>query len=378
MGDVSVLGVGMTQFGRHGGRPFGDLGIEAVLSAIASAGVEWHDIDAVLCGNVLGGMLPGQRVLREIGASDLPVTNVENACASAGTALHHAVRMVETGERDMVLALGIEQLSALGGGLLPQDPDDVEVLQGATLPASYAMRARRYMHDYGMTREQLALQPVKAHRNGAMNKYAQFGQPWTVEDVLSARPVADPFTLFMCCPNSDGAAAAIVCSTDRARHYTSKPVQVEASVLVSGRFRPVRDLKVPETTVTAKDEAYEQAGLGPEDLSMVECHDPFAIAEILYYEVLDLAPPGGGVDLLVSGATEITGRIPVNPSGGLMARGHPIGATGLAQVAEAFWQLRGEAGPRQIEDAKVALTHVTGGGISGYDNGACTIHILGV
>jgi benzoylsuccinyl-CoA thiolase BbsB subunit len=240
------------------------------------------------------------------------------------------------------------------------------------------MRARRYMHEYGLTPAQLAQQPVKAHRNAALNKFAQFSQPWTVEDVLNARVVADPLTLYMCCPNSDGAAAAVVCSTERARTLTAKPMQIEASVLVSGHFRAVRDLTVPETTLTAKDLAYAEAGMGPDDLSLVECHDPFAIAEILYTEVLGLAPPGGGVELLTSGATALEGRIPVNPSGGLMARGHPIGATGLAQVAEAFWQLRGEAGPRQIAKPTVALTHVTGGGISGYDNGACTIHIFKV
>ncbi|MQA82084.1 MAG: thiolase family protein [Streptosporangiales bacterium] len=373
---AAILGVGMTQFGRHDGRSFGDLGIEAVLAALESASVQWEQVDAVVCGNVVGGMLPGQRVLREIGASDLPVINVENACASAGTALHLAISMVERGEQGMVLALGIEQLSVLGGGLLPQDADDIEVLQGATLPSSYAMRARRYMHDHGMTAEQLALQPLKAHRNGSLNKHVQVHRSWTVEDVVQARMIADPLTLFMCCPNGDGAAAAVVCSTELARRLTSRPVEVAASVVVSGRFSPVRDFKAPETTVTAAAQAYESAGIGPDDLDLVECHDPFAVAEILYYEILGLAPPGGGVELLVSGATRLEGKIPVNPSGGLMARGHPIGATGLAQVAEAFWQLRGEAGARQLAEPRAALTHVTGGGISGYDNGACAIHVL--
>jgi benzoylsuccinyl-CoA thiolase BbsB subunit len=366
----------MTFFGKHIGRSLGDLGAEAVTCALESAGIELIDIDAVFCGNVLGGMLPGQRVLREFGMSDIPVTNVENACASGGTALHHAVRMVERGESGCVLALGVEVLSVLGSGLLPQDPEDIEVLQGINLPASYALRAQRYMQDYGLTAEQLALIPVKSHENAALNQYAQFRQLWTVDDVLRSKMIADPLTLFMCCPNSDGAAAVVVSSESRARRHTSHPVFVTASALVSGHFSPVRDLKVPETTVTARDKAYAAAGIGPADLDLIECHDPFAIAELLYYEVLGIAQPGEGVDLLLSGATKLGGAIPVNPSGGLLARGHPLGATGIAQVAEAFWQLRGEAGTRQIDNPRTALTHVTGGGISGYDNGSCTVHIF--
>jgi acetyl-CoA acetyltransferase len=371
-----VVGAGMTRFGKHLGAAIGPLGAVAAAAALESAGLGVRDVQAATCGNVLGGMLPGQRILREFGVSDIPVTNVENACASGGTALHLAVRMVESGEYDVVLAMGAEILSALGSGLLPQDADDVEVLQGINLPASYALRAQRYMHEHKLTAEQLALIPVKSHENGALNPYAQFSQPWTVEDVVNAKMIADPLTLYMCCPNSDGAAAVIVCSEAIARRYTSVPVYVRASELVSGHFHPVRDLTAPETTITARDQAYAAAGVGPEDLDMIECHDPFAVAELLYYEVFGLAAQGEGIGLLTSGATKIGGRIPVNPSGGLLARGHPLGATGIAQIAEAYWQLRGEAGGRQITNHRVALTHVTGGGISGYDNGSCTVHVL--
>lgn len=367
----------MTVFGKHSDRTFVSLGSEAVAVCLQDAGVVWPQIEAVYCGNVLGSMLPGQRVLREFAASDIPIINVENACASAGTALHLAARAVESGMYEMVLAMGVEQLSALGGGLLPQDHEDIEVRHGATLPAAYAMRAARYMFDYGLTKEQLALVPVKSHRNAVHNPYAHFSQPWTVEDVVNSRMVADPLSLYMCCPNSDGAAAAVVCSAEIARKLNRDPVILAASALVSGHFNPgLRDLTRPETTVIASQRAYEQAGLGPEDIDLVECHDAFAIAEILYYEALGFAGPGEGVKLLESGATEINGRIPVNPSGGLLARGHPIGATGLAQLAEAYWQLTGRAGARQVSNPRVALTHVTGGGISGYDNGACTVHIL--
>jgi acetyl-CoA acetyltransferase len=373
---AAIVGAGMTVFGKHAGRPFEDLGAEAVQRAMESAGLELKDIQTVICSNVLGGMLPGQRIMREFGFSDIPVVNVENACASGGTALHLATKMIESGEKDVVLVVGIEMLSVLGSGLLPLESNEPEVLQDINLPASYAMRARRYMYDYGMTAAQLALVPVKSHKNAKFNEYAQFRQPWTVEDVLNAKMIADPFTLFMCCPNSDGAAAVVVCNEKIAKQFTSTPMYVHASAFVSGHFNPVRDLKVPETTVTATKQAYELASMGPDDLDMIECHDPFAIAELLYYEIFGIAEPGEAVKLLEAGETEIGGRIPVNPSGGLMARGHPLGATGVAQVVESFWQLSGTAGPRQIEGAKTALTHVTGGGISGYDNGACTVHIF--
>lgn len=376
MTQAVVIGAGMTRFGRQPGVSIGELGATAVERALDSAGVTIRDIQAAVCGNVLGGMLPGQRILREYGFSDLPVVNCENACASGGTALHLAVGMVQSGQHEVVLVMGVETLSALGPGLLPQDADDIEVLQGTNLPASYALRARRYMHEYGLTSEQIALVSVKSHQNAALNPYAQFSQPWTVADVVNAKMIADPLTLYMCCPNSDGAAAVVVCSAEFARKHTTSPVYVRASALVSGHFSPVRDLTVPQTTVTARDLAYEQAGVGAADLDMIECHDPFAIAELLYYEVFGIAEPGQAAKLLESGATRYDGDIPVNPSGGLMARGHPLGATGVGQVVEAYWQLTGRAGARQIKRHRVALTHVTGGGISGYDNGACTVHVL--
>jgi acetyl-CoA acetyltransferase len=373
---AAIIGAGMTAFGKHVGSTVGDLGAAAMAHALDSAGLEVGDVQAVICGNVLGGMLPGQRILREFGASDIPVTNVENACASGGTALHFAVRMIESGEFDVVVALGVEILSALGSGVLPLNADDAEAQQAMNMPASYAMRARRYMHDYGLTRQQLALIPVKSHQNAALNPYAQFNEPWTVDDVINAKMIADPLTLYMCCPNSDGAAAVIVCSDAYARRHTLAPIFVQASALVSGHFNPARDLKLSETTATACNLAYQKAGVGPADLDLIECHDPFAIAELLYYEVFGIAEPGEGVKLLESGATKLHGVIPVNPSGGLLARGHPLGATGIAQVAEAYWQLTGQAGDRQVHSPRVALTHVTGGGISGYDNGACTIHVF--
>jgi benzoylsuccinyl-CoA thiolase BbsB subunit len=245
------------------------------------------------------------------------------------------------------------------------------------MPALYAMRARRYMSDFNGTKEHLAKVVVKSRKNAAMNPLAQFTKATTVEEVLNSRVVADPITLFQCCPTGDGAGAAVICSLEKARKYTSHPILIKASILVSGKFEPgFRDMTTPEITVRASRLAYEKAGLGPKDIDVVEVHDAFSIAELLYYEALGFCGRGEAVKLIDEGATEINGRIPVNPSGGLISKGHPVGATGLAQLAEIIWQLRGQAGQRQVRNARVGMTHCTGGGIYGLDHGACSIHIL--
>jgi len=239
------------------------------------------------------------------------------------------------------------------------------------------MRARRYMHEFGATPEHLAKVVVKSRRCGAKNPQAQFRQETTVQDVLNSRMVADPLTLFQCCPTGDGSAAAVLCSAHKARQYTSQPILVKGSILVSGRFdNSFRDMTTPEITVRAAKQVYEMAGVGPKDVSLAEVHDAFSIAELLYYEALGFCGRGEAPKLLDEGATEIGGRIPVNPSGGLISKGHPTGATGLAQTAEIVWHLRGQSGARQVKNAKVGLTHCTGGGIYGLDHGACSIHIF--
>lgn len=377
MRDVVIVGADMVPFGKYRDRTVAGLGAEAALGALRDAGADRRGIDAIYSGNVTGGMLVGQRAVRDLGLGSIPVTNVENACSSSATALREAYIAVGAGVYDTVLVLGVERLTALGGGPLPLAEEDHEVAGGQLMPAVYAMRARRYLHDHGLAPEDLAEVAVKARRHGARNPYAQFRKETTVEEVLASRPVASPLTLFQSCPNGDGAAALVVTAADNAARFDSPAVRIRASVLHSGRFTTgFRDMTSPEITVHSATEAYEQAGIGPEDLDVVELHDAFSIAELLYYEALGLADRGDAVALLRSGATTFGGSTVVNPSGGLLAKGHPIGATGAAQAVEIVWQLRGQAGDRQVGGARIGLTHATGGGMSGVDHGACSIHVL--
>jgi len=377
MRDVAVLGVGMIPFGKYPDKSLADIGWPAVKAAIADAGIAPKDIEAAWCGTALGGMMAGQRVLGRIGLSRIPVTNVENACSSSSSALRQAVLAIRSGEYDAVLVIGVEKLTKFGGGTLPLEEEDWEVSQGMIMPAVYAMRATRYMYDYGLTHEQLAKVAVKNRRHGTLNPDAQMRKEVTVEEVLSSRPIAEPFTLLQCCPTGDGAAALIVCSGEYARRHTASPVFIAASDLTSGAFMPgFRDMTTPEITVRCVQEAYEEAGIGAKDLDVVETHDAFTIAELLYYEAFGLCRPGEAAALLESGATTLGGRVPVNPSGGLLSKGHPIGATGAAQVVEIVRQLRGHCGARQVANARLGLSHATGGGISGFDHGACSIHIF--
>jgi benzoylsuccinyl-CoA thiolase BbsB subunit len=324
-------------------------------------------------------MMAGQRILGRIGLTGIPVTNVENACSSSSTALRQGVMAIRSGECDVVLVIGVEKLTKFGGGTLPLEEEDWEVRQGLVMPALYAMRAQRYMHEFGLTREQLAKVAVKNRGHGTMNPDAQLKKAVTLDEVLSSRPIADPFTLLQCCPTGDGAAAIVLCASSVAAQFRSDPVRVAASDLTSGHYMSGhRDMTSPEITMRGAKEAYEEAGLGPEDINVVELHDAFTIAELLYYEAFGFCARGEAARLLESGQTSLGGRTPFNPSGGLLAKGHPIGATGAAQVVEIVRQLRGEAGARQVPKAKVGMTHATGGGISGFDHGACSIHIFKV
>jgi acetyl-CoA acetyltransferase len=379
MRDVSVIGVGMTPFAKYRDKSLAEIGWPAVKAAIEDAGVEKKDIEAAYCGSALGGMMSGQRVLKQLGITGLPITNVENACSSSSSAFRQAYIAVAAGVYDVVLVLGVEKLTKFGGGTLPLEKEDFEVTHGLVMPALYGMRARRYMHDYGLTDEQLAGVAVKAHKHGALNPEAQFRNEVTVEEVMDARKIAEPFTLLHCCPSGDGASAVIITSAEKARQYTTNPVKVACSEVNSGKYMTgFRDMTTPEITVRGAKQAYEEAGIGPEDVDVAEVHDAFTIAELLYYEALGFCDKGDAAKLLEDGETSIGGRIPVNPSGGLLSKGHPIGATGTAQIAEVVRQLRGQCGDRQVDGAKVALTHCTGGGISGFDHGACSIHMFSV
>ena len=377
MTGVSVIGVGMIPFGKFPSRSITDLAWPAVKMAIKDAGVAPKEIQAAYCGTVFSGMMSGQRILARIGLSGIPITNVENACSSSSTAFRQAVISVRSGQYDVVLVIGVEKLTKFGGGTLPLEEDDWEVSQGMVMPALYAMRANRYMHDFGITREQIAKVSVKNRRHGALNDDAQMRKPVTLEEVMNSRLIADPFTLLQCCPTGDGAAALVVCSSKIAKRFRSNPIKVCASDLTSGRYTGgFRDMTIPEITVRGAKEAYEEASLGPKDINVAEVHDAFSIAELLYYEAFGFCGRGEGGAMIDRGDTAIGGRLPVNPSGGLLAKGHPIGATGAAQIVEIVRQLRGECGTRQVENAKVGLAHATGGGISGFDHGACSIHIF--
>ncbi|MET3918871.1 acetyl-CoA acetyltransferase [Variovorax sp. OAS795] len=371
-----ITGVGITDFGRFPEFTEEAMVQSAILDALEDAGTRLSEVQAFYCGNALGAMLPGQRALRELHADGGAVYNVDNACSSGATALNLALQALKVGQYDTVLVFGMDHLSGLGGGPLQLSQQDWNNRRGMIMPALYAMRARRYMHDHGLTPETLADISVKNRKHGVLNPIAKFAKLATCEEILASRPVAEPLTLLQCCPAVVDGAAALVLST-KPSGGVAKPVQVLASVVQSGLFEttPV-DMTEAEITGRAARLAYEQAGVGPQDLSLLEVHDAFTISELLYYEALGLCDRGDAAALLHSGATALGGRVPVNPSGGLLAKGHPPGATGVAQIVEVCEQLQGRAGARQVQGARIGLTQVTGGGIWGVDHAACAIHIL--
>lgn len=376
MSEPLITGVGISDFGRFAHLNEEALAQAAILSALKDAGVGMRDVQAFYCGNALGGHLPGQRALRELGTGGEAVYNIDNACSSGATAFHLALQALRAGQYETVLVFGMDHLSGLGGGALPMNERDWNNRRGMIMPALYAMRAKRYMHERGVPAEVLADVAVKNRRHGMLNPIATFCRPVTREEVLASRMVADPLTLLQCCPGVVDGAAALVLST-RPSRGTAKPVRVLASVVQSGLFEIHQvDMTEAEITRRAARLAYEQAGVGAGDLSLIELHDAFTISELLYYEALGLCEAGEGPALLASGATTLGGRIPVNASGGLLAKGHPPGATGVAQIVELCEQLQQRAGKRQVQGARLGLSQVTGGGIWGVDHAACSIHIL--
>jgi benzoylsuccinyl-CoA thiolase BbsB subunit len=375
--DVAVIGVGMTKFGRFPETSFEDLGREAITNAINDADIKPKEIEFGYCGNVYGGMCMGQRVLKEIGIAGIEIINVDNACASGSTALRGVWYAIATGLYDIGIAVGIEKLTHLPPATLVPPGEDLQGEMGMVFPAYFAMIMRKYMETFGTTLEQVAKISVKNHHNGCLNPYSQFQKEVTGEEVLSSRMICDPITLLQCCPTSDGAAAAILCSSSLARRYTSPMITIAASVLRTGNFLYTQeDFTFSDLTANVAKKAYEMAHVGPEDIDLCELHDAFAINELLHYEELGFCSRGEGGILIEKGETEIGGKIPVNTSGGLLSKGHPLGATGVAQVAEIVWQLRGKAGKRQVKNPKVGLAHLVGGAVTDIENGACTIHII--
>lgn len=329
---VYITGIGMTPFRKMYDLTLAELGQRAVVSALRDAEFDKAKVEAVFSGSGWGGPLLGQRILRDLGMTGIPIVNIENACSSGSTALHLGWSAISQGRYDAVLVIGSEKLSRFGSGALPLEDDDHEVRLGLIMPAVYAMRARRYLYEFGGSEADIALVAVKNRKHAMHNEYAQFREPLTIEQVLASRPVAEPLTLLMSCPKADGAGAILLTSE---RYRQGRSVEIRTSQLTSGLFVDgFEDMTSDEITVRCAADTYNSAGIGPEDVDVAEVHDAFASAEIVYYESLGFCKHGEGIELLRSGATTFGGRIPVNPSGGLLSKGHPLGATGIAQIVE--------------------------------------------
>jgi len=376
MSDVYVLGVDMIKFGRFPDRTVPDLGAEAALLALDDAGLTIDKMEAFYCGNLgQANAMVGQRILQEIGQTGIPVVNCSNACATGATAFREAWTSIKAGLYDVVLAVGVEQmgtglLGGSGGGTgIPKEG----LLGSGTMPAVFAEAGMEHSRQYGTTFEQFAKISVKNHHHSTMNPKARYQIETPLDEVMNAEMISYPNTKLMCSVNVDGAAAAVLVSEKKAKELgMERSVRVKASVLTSDPYQE-RDLVMPDVnscTRKAAKEAYEMAGLGADDIDLVELHDCFATAEMLHYENLGLCEDGGAGRLIDEGEVELGGRVPVNVSGGLLSKGHPLGATGIANIYEVCTHLRGEAGERQVEGAKVGLTHVIGLG------SACGIHIL--
>jgi acetyl-CoA acetyltransferase len=378
MEGVYVAGVGMTAFGKHPDRTAADLAAEAILGALDDAGVGVMEIEAAWVGHVYQGMAMGQRALGAAGLSGLPITNVENACSSGSTAIFEAAMALRAGAYDLVLAVGVEHLSSKFRGALQPDESDIEAQIGLTMPSVYAMRARRHFEQYGTTPRQLAAIAAKNKFNASLNPLAQFKKPVSIDEVLAGPLIAEPLHRDECAPVSDGAAAVVLVSEKKRRQLGgSRAVRLVASALRSGRMEVgLPDMTQEDLTWRTALAAYEQAGLGPEDVQMAEVHDCFSIAETTRIEGLHLFPFGEYPRAVERGEASLNGRLPVNTSGGLLGKGHPLGATGVAQVIEIVKQLRGEAGDRQVANLKVGLAHCRGGKARGVEGTACTVNIL--
>lgn len=394
MGRATIVGAGMTRFGKFPDRTVRDLAEEAARTAMDDAGVTAADVQRVFFGNAVSGLITGQEMirgqiaLRDLGLGPIPVLNVENACASGSSAVHQAVTSIEAGQSDLVMVVGAEKLThedkrrsfeAIGTAVDLERLEQLERDLYGDEPAAdgdrsffmdvYADMAKRYMDRSGATEADFAAVAVKSHDHAATNPIAQYRDAVTVEQVLSSRHISGPLTLLMCSPIGDGAAALLLASEERAEQMRADAVKVAASVLVSGLGTD------DDPAGIGARQAYEQAGLGPDDVDVVEVHDAAAPAELIMYEELGLCGPGEGPKLLASNETRIGGRVPVNPSGGLISKGHPVGATGVAQLVELTEQLRGRCGERQVEGARVALAE-NGGGYLGPHPAAVTITML--
>jgi acetyl-CoA C-acetyltransferase len=383
MRNVSIIGVGTTPFGILEGKSLKELATMACLEAIRDAGIDKSVIEAFYLGNFISGILLGQETIAPLVANSVglskeaPATKVEGACCSGGIALRQGYLMVASGMADFVLVAGVEKMSSATTdqntqGLASAFDQDTEGRTGLTFPGFFALIARRHMHQYGTLPEHLGLVSVKNHQNSIPNPRARFRNPATLEEVMASRMVADPLKLYDCCPISDGAAAAVLCPSEIALQFQKKPVDLLASVQTTG-YSTTYDMDDPTTlvaTVTAARKAYEDAGLSPGDIHVAELHDCFTIAEIVDSEDLGFFEKGRGGFAVAEGLTQVGGKIPINTSGGLISKGHPVGATGLGQIFEITRQLRGEH-ENQVKNAEIGLTHNLGA-----TGQLCTVNIL--
>jgi len=369
MREVAIVGAGMTPFGELWQASLRDLFVEAALGALRDAGAD--RLDGIWVGNMSGGQFVGQEhigplMADHLGMAGVPSTRVESACASGGAALRAAYFEVASGASDLVLAAGVEKMNDgadVTGVLATAADQESEVYHGVTFPGLYALIARAHMETHGTTLEDLAAVSVKNHRHGALNPKAQFRGEVTMEQVMGSSLVADPLRLLHCSPVSDGAAAVLLCPLERAREFTDRPIRIRSSGMATSAMA-LADRKDPaflDAVSLAANRAYAMAKLGPQDIHVAEVHDCFAIAELCVLEALCFVERGRAGEATRSGETALGGRIPVNTSGGLKAKGHPVGATGVAQVIEIVEQLRGEAGDRQVRDAAIGLTQNMGG-----------------
>jgi acetyl-CoA acetyltransferase len=373
MGDAWVVGIGMTRFAKHEDTTPEALVKIAVAEALHDCGLDPADIDAVVVGSAFAGPGNGQRLFRDSSFVGHPLVNVENACASSTSALLEAVAWVGSGLARTVLVVGVEMLTGKVQGLLPVAADDPYGAQGLTLPALYALKARYHMERFGTRPEQFALVAVKNRRHAVDNPRARYQSPVSLDEVLGSRPIAEPLTLLQCCPNSDGASAAVVAATPIGK---ARAVKVTGSALGSGLRRAEIGWDEPTLRRVAA-RAYERAGIGPSQVDVVEVHDAFTPGEVLAYERLGFSEEGKGGFDLEGGRFHRGGPGPVvNPGGGLLARGHPPGATGLAQVHEIVTQLRGEAGARQADGAGIGVTVTMGGNVPQLETNACVVHVF--
>lgn len=369
---AGIVGVGLTPFDKHEGVPVDALVHRAVVAALADAGVALADVDAIHAAHLYQGEVFGERTLRTLRAPAVEIVNFENACAGGSTAVRYAALAVAAEEHDLVLVVGAEKMDR---GLIDFVGADRELTLGSVAPAQYALAAQRHMHEHGTAAEDFARIAVKSRRHGALNPNARFRADVTLDEVLASRPIADPLTLLQCCRNGSGAAAVLVGSEAWCRRRGGPRVWIEGSGLRAWMGdAETRDLTSFGATGPAAAAAYEAAGIGPEDVDVVELHDAFTVGELMHYEGLGLCAKGAGAGLVRDGAVALGGRVPVNVSGGLISKSHPVGATGVAQFAELAWQLRGEAAGRQVEGARIALAHSQGG--TGLEAGATCVTLL--